>query len=131
MHATEGLDKKPTIMNAMNMSKITVMALAMLMTVGSASSQPRRWRMRVRPAITIVSRPAVRVRVSNRFDKNDRLTMALAFIDNHGFITVKEYSKITRLSKASAQAELDAFATGRHNPLAVVVKGRKRVYIKA
>lgn len=118
-------------MNATTISKAAIISLVMLMTASSAISQPRRWRVPVRPRLTIVNRPAVRVHVSNRFDRSDRLSMALAFIENHGYISVKEYSKITRLSRSSAEAELNAFSTGRHSPLVAVVKGKKKVYFKA
>lgn len=118
-------------MNATTISKTAILALIALMTASQASAQPRRWRVPVRPAVTIVTRPAVTVGVSNKLSQSDRLSMALAYIHNHGYITVKEYARITGLRKSIAEAELDAFATGRRKPLTAVVKGRKKVYFKA
>ena len=55
--------------------------------------------------------------------------MAMAYLKNHDYLTVQKYAKMTELSKATAQAELDAFATDKDKPIEAAAKGRKKVYI--
>lgn len=55
--------------------------------------------------------------------------MAMAYLKNHEYLTVKKYAKMTELSKAAAKAELDAFVADKERPLEAVIRGKKKVYI--
>ena len=72
-------------------------------------------------------RPAILVR--NRFTQKERFRMAMAYLKNHEYLTVKKYAKMTELSKAAAKAELDAFVADKERPLETVIRGKKKVYI--
>lgn len=37
---------------------------------------------------------------------------------------------MTKLAKATAETELDAFAMDKNKPVKVVIRGKKKVYIK-
>ena len=83
-----------------------------------------------RPAVvTVVSRPAVTTRISNRLSKKDRLDMALAYLKSNKTLSVSKYSKMTGLTRATAEAELDAFAASKTNPIKMVGNGKKKLYV--
>lgn len=86
------------------------------------------------PARVVVVRAPLRhhvitSRVSNRFSQKERLAMALAYLNSHPRLTVKQYVKMTSLSKAAAEAELDSFALDRDIPIHAVVEGKKKFYM--
>lgn len=56
--------------------------------------------------------------------------MAVAYLKTHEFLTIKQYAKMTQLSKTSAEAELDAFAMDKKKPIQLVIRGKKKVYIR-
>ena len=114
----------------MKRNVITLAALAMLMISGTANAHRRRWHTHVRPYVTIVSRPAVTLHVSNRFSQKDRLAIAIAYLESHGYLTFKQYAKMTKLAKITAEAELDAFASDKNKPITAVIKGKQKVYVK-
>lgn len=68
--------------------------------------------------------------VCNRFTQKERLMLAMAYLEKHKCLTINRYAKMTHLGKSSAEAELDAFAMDKENPIRLVVKGKKKVYIK-
>ena len=110
--------------------KIAMMAIIFIVfSCGTANAQ--RWHRYHRPyrVVTVVSRPAVAVHVSNRFTQKERFRMAMAYLKNHEYLTVKKYAKMTELSKAAAKAELDAFVADKERPLEAVIRGKKKVYI--
>lgn len=115
-------------METTSRNKTAIIALAMLIVCGTANAQRRRWHTPIRPVVSIVARPAVTVHVSNRFNQKERL--AMAYLRTHSYMTIKQYSKMTRLSKTTAEAELDAFASGNSKPITAVLKGKKKVYVK-
>lgn len=83
-----------------------------------------------RPAmVTVVNRPAVTTHVSNRLSKKDRLDMALAYLRNNKSLSISKYSKMTGLTHAMAEAELDAFAMNKNNPIKMVMNGKKKLYV--
>ena len=85
-----------------------------------------------RPVIaTVVTRPAVTTHISNRLSKKDRLEMVLAYLHNNKTLTISKYSKMTGLSNAMAEAELDAFVANKKNPIKVVFNGKKKLYVLA
>ena len=79
--------------------------------------------------IMVVNRPAVTVRTGNHMTKKDRLEMALAYLKSHKSLGVSTYRKITGLANAAAEAELDAFAFSRSNPIKLVMDGKKKLYV--
>ena len=108
--------------------KIAMMAIVILLSCGTADAQ--RWRWHSRPyRVTVVTRPDVTVHVSNRFTQKERFRMAMAYLKDHEYLTVKRYAKMTELSKAAAKAELGAFADDRDKPIEAVIRGKKEVYI--
>ena len=108
--------------------KIVMMAIVILLSCGTADAQ--RWHWHSRPyRVTVVTRPDVTVHVGNRFTQKERFRMAMAYLKDHDYLTVKRYAKITELSKAAAKAELDAFAADKDRPIEAVIRGKKKVYI--
>ena len=75
----------------------------------------------------IVQKPKT-VTVVNKLSSRDRLNMALGFLKLHGEMNVKDYAKMTGMSKASSEAELDAFAMERDLPIEMTWKGKSKVY---
>lgn len=103
--------------------------IAVVLSCGTANAQ--RWHRYHRPyrMVTVVSRPAVAVHVSNRFTPKERFRMAMAYLRNHEYLTVKIYAKMTELSKTAAKAELDAFVADKDSPIGAAMKKKKEVYI--
>ncbi len=107
------------------------MLLGMMAMVGLTACAHHRHYTSIghRPAVvTVVGNPAT-PSVSNHLDKKDRLEMALAYLKSHKSLSISKYSKITGLSKATAEAELDAFAANRNNPIKAVINGKKKHYV--
>lgn len=117
--------------------KIMTMMLMALCGIAVAEAQPHRGLHPVvinpRPmrVTKVVSHPVVVSRTTNRLNQSDRLEMTIAYIKSHGSINAKQYSKITGLNKATAEAELDAFATRRCNPIVIQFNGKKKTYVLA
>lgn len=83
-----------------------------------------------RPIVTtVVTRPAVTTHISNRLSKKDRLEMALAYLRGNKSLSISKYSKMTGLTNAMAEAELDAFAVNKNNPIRMVKDGKKKLYV--
>lgn len=83
-----------------------------------------------RPIVTtVVTRPAVTTHISNRLSKKDRLEMALAYLKDNKALSISKYSKMTGMSKTMAEAELDAFAVNKGNPIVMVRDGSKKLYV--
>jgi len=107
---------------------LIIAIMAMTFATSSAGTRPMRHRIINSPIV--VKRPVARPKVVNHFGQRDRLSMALAYIDNNRSISAKTYARITGLSKAAAEAELDAFAHDRNTRIAALVDGNKKVYVK-
>ena len=97
----------------------------------NARSGSRSHRCHPHRVITVVARPHIKSHVSNRFTSKERLAIVAAYLKHHTHISVKQYAKMTRLSKALAEAELDAFAMDKKGIIRVVVSGNKKVYMKS
>ena len=101
----------------MNISNgLKVMILAALITVAGNGQIEARGRHHhgVRPPCVVVhvpaSRPVVTSRVSNRFCRQERLAMAIAYLGNHKHLTVKQYAKITgQAEKTGAFVKADGW----------------------
>ena len=116
-------------MRPTEMLKIAIMAMAILFSSGTADAQRWRWNPRPCRVVTVVARPDVTVHVGSRFTQNERFRIAMAYLKNHDYLSVKEYAKMTRLSKAAAKAELDIFAADKDKPIAAIIRGKEKVYI--
>ena len=117
----------------MKIKKVTL--IAMMALVGTTAFAQHRHYSRVRPytyrpaVVTVVNRPAVTTHNSNRLSKKDRLDMALAYLKNNKSLSISKYSKMTGLTNATAEAELDAFANSKNNPIKMVLNGKKKFYV--
>ena len=101
--------------------------IVIILSCGTANAQ--RWRSRPYRVLTVVTRLDVTVHVGNRFTQKERFWMAMAYLKNHGYLTVKGYAKMTELSNAAAKAELDAFVADKDRPIEALMRGKKKVYI--
>lgn len=121
----------------MNVSTgLKVLALAALIAAGSGQIEARRHpHCGGRPPRVVVhvpaSRPVVTSRVRHRFSQRERLAMAIAYLNSHEHLTAKQYAKVTSLNRDAAETELDVFAQDRNIPICAVVKGKKKLYVKA
>lgn len=112
------------------------MLIAMMALVGTTAFAQHRHYGHVfhhayrHPGVTmIVNRPGVTTHISNRLSRKDRLEMALAYLKSNGSLSVSKYSRMTGLANAVAEAELDAFAVSRDNPIKMVMNGKKKRYV--
>lgn len=126
--------KEITIMKIMtNIKKATL--IAMMALVGTTAFAQHRHYGHVHPytyrpaVVTVVNRPAVTTHVSNRLSKKDRLDMALAYLKSNKSLSISKYSKMTGLTNATAEAELNAFAVSKSNPIKMVLNGKKKLYV--
>lgn len=110
--------------------KTGILAVAMALLCGTANAQHRRWHHHPVRVVTVVAQPNASSHVGNRFNQKERLAMAVAYLETHKHLTIKQYAKMTQLSKASAEAELDAFAMDKKKPIQLIIRGKKKVYIK-
>lgn len=113
---------------------IGLTAVASILICGSADAQ-RHYRHHhhfyyPQRIVTVVARPATTVRISNRLNQKERFQMAIAYLEHNQYLSVKKYAKMTGLSKDMAEAELDAFACDKKNPVALVISDRKKLYTK-
>lgn len=109
--------------------KAGILIIAIILTCGVTSAQYRH-RHYPHRVVTVVVKPEVTSHVSNRFNQKERLAMAVAYLRTNKYLTIKQYAKMTQLSKAAAEAELDAFAMDKKKPIQLVIRGKKKVYIK-
>lgn len=49
--------------------------------------------------------------MSNRLSQKERLAMVMAYLRTHESLSIAQYARMTGLGKATAEAELDVFAT--------------------
>lgn len=110
--------------------KTAILVIAVALVCGTANAQ--HWRQHYHPhrVATVVVRPGITSHVSNRFNQKERLAMAVAYLQTHKHLTINQYAKMTQLSSASAEAELDAFAMDKKKPIQLVTRGKKKVYIR-
>ena len=55
--------------------------------------------------------------------------MVLSYLNKHKHITARQYGKMTGLSEAVADMELDSFARDLRS-IRVVIKGKKKLYVR-
>lgn len=117
-------------MNVIGKLKITVVTIVLALVCGTVNAQHGRWLHRPYRVITVVPQPTVPPHISNRFSQKERLALAIAYLESHECLTIKKYAQMTKLTKATAEAELDAFAMDKNKPVKAVIRGKKKVYIK-
>ncbi len=121
------MKKKINVLNI-----LLAIALALVSTTASAQRIHHKHishRACYRPIVTtIVTHPVSAKRISNTLSKSDRLEMALAYLKTHPTLSISTYSKITGLTKAMAEAELNAFAANKKVPIRLVISGKKKLY---
>ena len=110
--------------------KTGILLIVMILVCGAANAQ--HWHRHYRPnrLVTVVVQPDVISHVSNRFNQKERFAMAIAYLETHEHLTIRQYAKMTHLSIVSAEAELDAFVMDKKKPIRLVIRGKKKVYIK-
>lgn len=116
---------------------LTTALAAIFMLSGPASAEARGpyrhrgWHHRNYVAATVPSYRTVRVERTSTIIKTsrpERKLMALAYIQNNGYLTVSKYCGFTGLDSKFAEAELDSFTLDRKDPLFRTKKGNKVVY---
>lgn len=80
------------------------------------------------PVTTVVVKPVTTVRVSQRIAQKERLAIVIAYLNDNKYLSIKEYAKMTGLTKKTAEAELDAFSNDRKKPIIMVMAGKKKLY---
>ena len=112
--------------------KVGMLILVMLLICGAVIAQ--HWRHYCyypsNRVVTVVVKPDMLHYISNRFNRKERLAMAMAYLKTNKYLTIKQYAKMTQLSRAAAEAELDAFAMDKKNPIQLVIRGKKKIYTK-
>ena len=112
------------------MWKTEILLMAMALVCRAANAQHGHRHYRPNRVVTVVVQPDVISHVSNRFNQKERLAIAIAYLETHEHLTIRQYAKMTRLGMASAEAELDAFVMDKEKPIRLVIRGKKKVYIK-
>lgn len=112
--------------------KTGILVIALALVCGSANAQ--HWR-RYNPyhpdrVVTVVVRPDVTSHVSNRFNQKERLAMAVAYLETHKYLTIKQYAKMTRLSKTSAEASLTLSQWIRKSPYNLSLGGKRKFILE-
>lgn len=123
-------------MNISSKLKILTIATVFAIACGQADARrPHRHHICHPARVVMVSKPvhhhAVDRRVCNRFDRDDRLAMALAYLTNNPRLTIKQYAKMTSLTAEAAEAELDTFVLDRRIPIRSIFEGKKKLYVFA
>ncbi|MDE6987934.1 MAG: DNA-binding protein, partial [Bacteroides acidifaciens] len=67
---------------------------------------------------------------SNKFTPEQRLALALKYLDKHPFLTVREYQKLTGLLQTAATNELRQWGHQPDSGIEIAGRGAHRVYIK-
>lgn len=114
-------------MNTVMKIKTGLMALSLALLCGTttATAQHHRHRHVVK---TVVVKPKVVVKQVTTSNACDRLAVATNYIKSNGKITIKKYARLTGLTYATAEAELNAFAADKRCPVIAIPKGKKIVY---
>lgn len=110
--------------------QISILTLVLAFTYGTLDMQARRKPERPRPPVAVVVKPAPPVIIESRYSPRERLNMALNYLSNHQYLTVKKYAKLVELSEAAARAELNMWAANSRNRIAATFRGKNKVYVR-
>ena len=108
------------------MKKYLTILLLSLVCVSCHAHRPHRHHPHRHRPVVVVTPPSTPV---NKLSSRDRMNMALAYLNKNKKMSISTYSKMTGLSKATAEAELDAFSLDKNIPIGFVVNGKKKVYV--
>lgn len=110
--------------------KTAIITVAIILSCGTANAQrPRHRHHHPYQVVKMVPSPAVTIRISNHFTQKERFKIAMAYLEHHKHLNVRKYAKMTGLTKAAAQAELDAFVADPDTPITAVTRNKKRLYV--
>ena len=54
--------------------------------------------------------------------------MAVAYLNDNKYLSIKKYAGMTGLTKKMAEAELDAFSNAREKTIVMVLADKKKLY---
>lgn len=74
--------------------------------------------------------PWKRQRSSQKFTPEERLALAVNYLNEHPFLTIREYRKLTGLLQTSATNELRQWAELPDSGIGIAGRGAHRVYVK-
>lgn len=115
-------------MNTLTRLRTGLVATALLLTYATTSAQRYHRHRYEHGRTTVVVKPVATAPAINSTGSNDRLAIAVAYLQKSRYLTVKKYAKMTRLTRNMAKAELDAFAADARKPVIAVMNGKKRLY---
>lgn len=104
-----------------------MMALSLVLTTANAEIRPRR--VHLPKTHAAAPRRVVKASVSNTPTRHKRLVMAQTRIRKKGYITVRQYAKMTGLPISTAASELQVFAAQRGTLIKAATRNGKRIYI--
>ena len=111
------------------MKKYLSIILLSLVCFSSRAHRPHRHHRSHRHHPVVVVTPPAKPVVTNKITTRDRVNMAIAYLNKNKKMSVTAYSKMTGLTKATAEAELDAFALDKNIPIGIAITGKKKVYV--
>ncbi len=116
--------------STMNIKRMLSFAMMALVTTTTFAQHRHHHHVLCRPVVvTVVRSPAVQAPARGSLSVADRLELALAYLRGHRSLRISKYSEMAGLTPAEAEAELDAFAISDNNPIKMVRKGRKKLYV--
>lgn len=71
-----------------------------------------------------------RQRSSEKYTPEQRLALAVKYLDEHSFLTVREYRRFTGLLQTAATSELKQWAASPESGIGIEGRGTHRVYVK-
>lgn len=117
-------------MDSTGKMKVCIWIAAGVLICGTASAQ-RRFHSHCfgrHSAMTVVVQPAVTIRANLHITQKERLEMAVAYLNNNKYLSIREYARMTGLTKKMAEAELDAFSNARKKTIVAVLADKKKLY---
>lgn len=114
----------------MNIKRVLIFAIMALVATTTFAQRRHHHHALCRPVIVaVVSRPAVQASARGSLSREGRLGLALAYLRCNKSLRISKYCEMTGLTRAAAEAELDAFAISDSNPIKMARKGRKKLYV--
>lgn len=116
--------------STMNIKIMLSLAMMALVATTTFAQRLHHHHAHCRPvAVAVVSRPAAQAPARGILSREDRLGLALAYLRCNKSLRISKYCEMTGLTRAAAEAELDAFAISDSNPIKMARKGRKKLYV--
>lgn len=108
--------------------KVTTLIITLAVFCSTTNAQ-QRFHYRPYKVIPVVINTNSTSYVNNFFTQKERLAMAVAYLKKHKYLTINQYAKITKLSKTSAEYELDSFVMDNKKPIQFVIRKKKKIYV--